>query len=58
MPRSNRNISGSILPRADTKKNTPAITNVRFLPRLDARKPDIAEPMMHPIKALDEVNPW
>ena len=49
--------SGSIEPKAETKNRIPAITSVRLRPRLVARNPDRAEPMIHPINALAEVNP-
>ena len=52
----NRN-SGDMLPRADTKKSTPAKISERLRPNRKANIPLRAEPMMQPISALAQVNP-
>ena len=52
----NRN-SGSIEPRAEMKKSRPAMISDFLRPRLVARNPERAEPMIQPIRAEAEVKP-
>ena len=44
-------------PRAEIKNNTPAMKSEFLRPRRVARKPDKAEPMIHPMSADDDVKP-
>ena len=49
--------SGSNEPKADKKKHIPAKISDFFLPQRAASRPDNALPIIHPISALEAVNP-
>ena len=44
-------------PSADTKNSRPAIISERLRPRFDAMRPEMAEPMIQPMSADEEVKP-
>ena len=44
-------------PHAERKKHIPANIKERLRPNLLANRPERAEPMIHPISALDDVKP-
>ncbi len=46
-----------MLPNAEMKNRSPATISDFLRPRFVARKPEIAEPIIHPIKAEAEVKP-
>ena len=50
-------VSGHIEPHAEMKNITPAKMSERLRPQLEAKRPEIAEPMIQPTKALELVNP-
>ena len=56
-PFGNTKDSGHIDPHAEMKNITPAKISERLRPQLEASTPESAEPMIQPIRALEEVNP-
>ena len=50
-------LSGLQEPMADIRNSIPATSRDFFLPKEDASTPDIAPPIMHPMSALEAVNP-
>ena len=50
-------VSGYIEPHADTKNITPANISERLRPQRVASTPEMAEPMMQPMSALELVKP-
>ena len=44
-------------PQAERKKQTPAKMSERLRPSLLAKRPESELPIIHPISALEEVNP-
>ena len=56
-PLANTIVSGHIEPQAEMKNMIPAKMRDFLRPQLEASRPEMPEPMMQPMRALELVNP-